>query len=296
MTFNQLQYFCVTAQELHFGRAASRLHIAQPSLSSALMNLEQELGLALFERRGHKVILTEAGRELQRQAADLLERADCIQNQMRRLREGVDEEVRLSYTATALAAGLAEALDEFSRGCASPVRLITDQLPTIDSVQGLKDGRFDFSFCMKVEKEPEIEQILVVRAPYVLIAPPNCPLSAQSPLTELARYSFITYRSSTARAFVEALLAGAGLSYEMRHFTYSDTDAIRMVAGGLGVAVVNELFCREDTSVRVLRPDWLSACTQDLYLTRRVGSRPGLAARRLMDFLRTYPFADGVST
>jgi len=63
MTLQELRYFCVTAEVLHYTRAARLLYISQPSLSYAISKLEQELGLPLFEKNGKKVTLTKYGEE-----------------------------------------------------------------------------------------------------------------------------------------------------------------------------------------------------------------------------------------
>lgn len=285
MTLNQLQYFLVTARELHFGRAARELNLAQPSLSRALANLEEELGQPLFERRGHSVTLTEAGVLLQEQAARILDQVDTTRSQLARLKAGADGEVRLSYTSTALAAGLAGALRRFSDQYPGPLRLTTDEAITADAIQGIKDGRYDLSLCMKADNEPELEQTLLYRARYVLITPLDSTLPEDCTPQQAAGCPFIIYRACVARTCVEEMFRAAGAQPDYRHLTYSDEASIRLVAAGLGISVVNELFCHEDDPVRHLRPAWLNY-TQSLYLTRRAGRRLGHAGQALEEFLR----------
>src|ERR1700728_3837423 len=88
MEVRHLRYFVAVAEELNFGRAAARLHVAQPGLSQQIKNLESELGLRLFDRNKRRVSLTDAGMLLLAEAYGVLGRFDECLDTMRRARTG----------------------------------------------------------------------------------------------------------------------------------------------------------------------------------------------------------------
>src|SRR5258708_11729342 len=96
-----LRYFLAVAQELHFGRAAARMYISQPSLSSQIQNLERALGTDLFVRNSRQVALTPAGRALLEEAPRALEALERAAERARLAGAGIARTVRLGYAPMA---------------------------------------------------------------------------------------------------------------------------------------------------------------------------------------------------
>ncbi|WP_018653198.1 LysR family transcriptional regulator [Actinomadura flavalba] len=135
-----LSCFVAVAEELHFGRAADRLGMAQPPLSQRIQRLERELGVKLFDRSSRHVALTAAGELLLGEARDLLARADRITALAERVRDG--EALRAGVPA-GLGGGVVAALIAAYRERRPGVRLDLRELPTTTQVRALLDGSLD---------------------------------------------------------------------------------------------------------------------------------------------------------
>lgn len=102
LELRHLRYFVAVAEELNFTRAAERLHIAQPPLSTQIRQLEEELGAQLFEREKRRVYLTAAGRDLLERARSILTAAESAKDAVRRTASGETGELRLGYVPSAM--------------------------------------------------------------------------------------------------------------------------------------------------------------------------------------------------
>src|SRR5580700_4330922 len=100
MELRRLRYFVVLAEELHFGRAARRLHMAQPPLSQQIRRLEEELGVRLFERGHHHVELTHSGLQFLHQARVVLEQAERAVTVAQRADRGELGVVEVGFTSS----------------------------------------------------------------------------------------------------------------------------------------------------------------------------------------------------
>ena len=96
-----MRYFLAVAEELHFGRAAQRLHMSQPPLSTQVGRLEQEIGVALFERSTRRVSLTAAGRHLKEHAVRLLDEFDSLRAEMRDYADGLAGDLTVGFVSSA---------------------------------------------------------------------------------------------------------------------------------------------------------------------------------------------------
>src|SRR4051794_26673866 len=114
MELRHLRYFVAVADELHFRRAAERLHVAQPAVSEQIRKLEAELGVALFNRTPRNVTLTDAGAAMFDEARRVLEQADVAQRAAREADPRSRDHLRVGYLPDALPAELPHLLRRFA--------------------------------------------------------------------------------------------------------------------------------------------------------------------------------------
>ncbi len=170
MELRQLRSFVAVAEELHFRRAADRLHLAQPSVSQQIRTLEAELGVRLFERNRRGAVLTPAGVALLGEARDLLSRADRAVAIARATGTGERGRLRMSLTRS-LTGGVAGAIVTAYRARYPEVELVLSLGTTMLHVEQLHAGEIDVGFVRPPLGESGLEELVLGREPMVCVLP-----------------------------------------------------------------------------------------------------------------------------
>jgi DNA-binding transcriptional LysR family regulator len=176
MELRQLRSFVVVAEELHFRRAADRLHMAQPSVSQQVRTLEAELGVRLFDRNRRGASLTAAGAALLPEARDLLARADRAAATARATGVGQRGRLRLSLTRS-LTGGVAGAIVDAYRARYPEVELDLKLGSTMLHVEQLHAGDIDVGFVRPPLEDSALEELVLGREPMVCVLPKGHPLT-----------------------------------------------------------------------------------------------------------------------
>ncbi|MEI5673186.1 MULTISPECIES: LysR substrate-binding domain-containing protein [unclassified Nocardioides] len=253
MEIRHLRAFVVLAEERHFGRAAARLHVAQPALSQQLRRLEDELGVTLLDRSTRRVDLTEAGRLLRDRALRLIADVDRTTGDLAALATGLAGTVRLGFVGTATYDVLPPVARRV-RAELPDVRLeLHGELLGPALLDALVAGELDLAVLRPGSSTPDGVVVRELRRePLVAVLPAHHPL-ADAPavsVADLAGEPLVTHPSghrSSMQPRVLEVYRRAGLEPELVEVGETGTLVV-FVAAGLGVGLV-------PASVRALRLD-----------------------------------------
>jgi DNA-binding transcriptional LysR family regulator len=180
LDLRRLRYFVTTAEELHFGRAAARLHITQQTLSTQIAKLEGDLGTALLTRSSRRVDLTPAGRALLSEGRDLLRHAEATQARALRLKHAAW--LRVGVHVTAFTETTSTLLRDFT--AANPELSVEIQTYGLaEPAAGLLDGRSDIAVVRPPVAAPDLEFHVLGEESRVFVVPADDPLADRGVLT-----------------------------------------------------------------------------------------------------------------
>ena len=243
MELRHLRYFVTVAEELHFGRAAKKLHISQPPLSMQIRALEAELGVMLFNRTQRSVALTQAGNALLGEARDILARVDQAVLMTRRVSRGEIGELAIGFISVADYNVLPVVLREFRR--AFPLVNLTLRESTTDAqIRDLLAGRIDVGFVLPPINEPSLESLPILREPLIAALPDKHPLARKAGklvLEKLKDAPFILFPRPYAPGLYDDVVScckAAGFSPRVEQEAIQMQTIVSLVSAELGVALI----------------------------------------------------------
>jgi DNA-binding transcriptional LysR family regulator len=257
MELRHLRYFVGVADELHFGRAARRLGISQPPLSQQIRALEDELGVALFERTSRQVALTGPGRLFLIEARKTLAQAAHAIDIVKRAQQGEVGEVSIGFSSSVpFTAVVVEALSAF-REARPAVRLNLTEMPRGDQIEALVQERIDVGFIRGFER-PNLSVPITVRLlltePLLVAMRSDHPLAAldrEPTIQDLRDVPFVLYQRTFGAGFNEhltLLCARAGFAPRVVQEATGLSTLLGLVAAGMGITVITR-------SLGVLHPE-----------------------------------------
>ncbi|GAB93199.1 LysR substrate-binding domain-containing protein [Gordonia rhizosphera] len=286
MELRHLRYFRAVAEELHFGRAAERLHIAQPPLSQQIRQLETELGVGLFVRSTRRVELTPAGQAYLERVESILDAVDAAGQQAQRIAAGRQGALAIGCVGSATYSLLPRL-----------VRALREELPELDvSVRGemlapaqlsaLVAGQIDLALLRPPVNSDEVVVETIRRDRLFVALPEGDPLSSGDGVrvADLRDAEFIAHAGhgrSVMNGILASLCAAAGFVPQIHHEVEETSTLVTMVAAGLGVAIVPEPTASLGIAGVSYRPLVPGGPTVDLAVARVAGDQSPMISQVL---------------
>jgi DNA-binding transcriptional LysR family regulator len=248
MELRHLRYFVAVAEEQNVTRAAARLHVSQPPLSRQIRDLEDELGIPLFEHGAKAVRLTEAGRVFLVEARAVLQRAEEAVQTARAVASGQRGEIHVGYAPSLTVELLPRALRFFQE--ANPgVRVQLHDLSTQEMLRGLRDGKLHLALLIQLSAKVMADLVFeeLSRYPVCVAMHPSHPLARARKLglEQLAGERLIAYTLADYpeyHAWIADLFGSIGRPPQIVEEHDSATSLIAAVEAGRGVALVSQRF------------------------------------------------------
>lgn len=289
-----LRYFTAVAEELHFGRAAERLGIAQPPLSQQIKSLEELVGYTLFERRP-QVRLTPAGEALLAVARRTLSQIEEGLDSTRRVGRGEGGKITVGFAASILTTALPEILRTY-RERFPGVELRLRELSSAAQAAALSDGGIDVGFVREaVEHGAGLICEPILREEFVAVLPPAHRLAKRRelPLGELAGEPFVHFPRVVAPALYDQvgdICRRAGFQPRVVQEAQEWLTILGLVEAGLGVSLVPDSFRRLRWGGVQYRPLAPPREFTDVFVCRREAS-PAPAVAPLIEIARGFALA-----
>jgi DNA-binding transcriptional LysR family regulator len=242
MELRHLRSFVAVAEELHFGHAAERLHIAQSPLSQQIQRLERQIGATLFERNRRKVELTEAGHAMLRHAREALAQADLGEAAARAAAAGRSGTLRVGFLGSAALALMPRIVPPW-RADAPDVTLELVEGSSGEHIAAVLEQRLDVAFVRPPAATSGLTVHPLWQEPVVAALPAASVLSQQDPLqlADLRDQPFVLFPRGSAPDYYDELTRAcgqAGFTPDVAFECSAMPTVVGLVAAGLGVSLV----------------------------------------------------------
>lgn len=241
MELRHLRYFVTLAEELHFGKAAEKLHIAQPPLSQQIRQLEQELGFELFHRTKRNVQLTEAGQVFLGEVQQILQQLQQAIEIGRQTNRGELGQLVVGFVSTAAHNILPSILKTF-RSHVPGVKLELHELTTDQQLNWLREGRMDVGFIRPPVEDHIFNWEIIFQESLIVALPETHRLANQADvsLTSLANEPFILFPRKLAPGLYDSIISlcqQVGFSPSVAQEAIQMQTIVSLVAGDMGIAI-----------------------------------------------------------
>lgn len=296
-TLRQLEYAVALADTLHFGKAAEQCHVAQPSLSAQLAQLEEAIGVRLFERDRRNVLITHQGAEVIERARALLRQADDLDLSARRAADPFTGTMRIGVIPTVSPYLLPRITPSLRREYPRlNVRWVEDRTAAV--IHQLGVGNLDAVLVAKEAHLGDVESELLVRDPFVLAAARSHPLmrsARPARLTDLSGCEVLLLEDGHCFRDQALAICSRGGAHEQEFRATSLSTLVQMIAAGNAVTLLPELALRVEGHGLKLRKFASPSPHRTIVLAWRKASPLRTAFQKIAATVRRSTAANGSS-
>ena len=237
-----LKYFLAVAEELHFRKAAERLYISQPGLSRQIKQMEDDLGVILFERHNRKVELTEAGAYLKTEISKNLKELNQTLDHAKLMHHGIDGNLNLGYVGSAMQELIPNLLLRFKKKHPTIIFGLKE-MDNNRQIEGLLSKDIDVGF-VRLERVPNnLKSLPVLKENFCLVLPENHSINTNNfkSMSQLKNEAFIMFDPSYSPSYYEKVMQifdDSGFTPMVSHNTVHASSIYRLVENNLGISIV----------------------------------------------------------
>lgn len=240
--FRHLNYFLAVAEDLHFRKAAEKLYISQPGLSRQIKQMEDDLGIKLFERHNRTVKLTIAGTYLKTEISQNLKSLDRILNHAKLLQEGKDGNLKFGYVGSAMQQVIPDLLLKFRKDHPN-VQFSLKEMDNHKQIEDLLSQSIDVGF-VRLERVPKgLEIRPVLKETFCLVLPKNHPIDASNfkSISQFKDEAFILFDPKYNASYYEKVMQifdDSGYVPLVSHNTIHASSIYKLVENNFGISIV----------------------------------------------------------
>lgn len=241
MELRHLLYFKSVAEELHFRKAATKLFISQPPLSRQIKELEEELGVVLFERNNKKVSLTDAGLYFKKEVDKLFNNLAESRNVVKQIHQAISGELRIGYISSTfhehLIAVLKQMLDVYPH-----VKTKLYEVPSVKQIVALEEGKLDIGIIRAPVNSEKLNVRHLFMDPFVLVSKEPIGYKTYAELKRcLEDKPFVFFNRDYAPHFygkLTEICGRIGFMPEVTHEANNVHSILQLVVKGMGVSIL----------------------------------------------------------
>lgn len=282
MDLRHLNYFLILAEELHFGRAAERLNISQPPLSRMIQQIENDLGVLLFERTKRSVILTSAGLLLLQDAKQMILQMEAVKKRLAIHGKGETGTIKIGYVGAVMHTELPILLSTFTKNFPH-INLQFEEQPNNTLLHGLNNGTLDVAFVRTWLHPEHLQEKLILNEAFVAVLPVKHHLALKKKIAikELINENFITFTRECGPTIFDSFLvlcSNAGFTPHILHHASQLNSVLRLVESGFGISLLpKNTELGYNLKLKFIPLDNVKETVPLIMLSRKENSNPALS-------------------